>query len=159
MEKNSGFTLLEVLVAMIIMAGGLLGLAGLQATSLKNNQTAYNRSQATQLAYDMADRMRANRTYAKTVTNNNYLLTTKPTEGVDGCLSSEDGGCTTAQMATNDIFEWNQAVADALPGGTGTVTVAGNVFTIRVNWPENRYDNTTGRMVTQTSTFLMSFQL
>ena len=60
MNKNTGFTLIEVLIAMIILAVGLLGLAGLQATSLRNNQSAYNRSVATQLAYDIADRMRAN---------------------------------------------------------------------------------------------------
>ena len=60
MNKNAGFTLIEVLIAMLVLAVGLLGLAGLQATSLRNNQSAYNRSQATQLAYDIADRMRAN---------------------------------------------------------------------------------------------------
>ena len=60
MKKNTGFTLIEVLIAMIVLAVGLLGLAGLQATSLRNNQSAYNRIKATQLAYDIADRMRAN---------------------------------------------------------------------------------------------------
>ncbi|MCX7101946.1 MAG: type IV pilus modification protein PilV, partial [Methylobacter sp.] len=60
MKQTAGFTLIEVLIAMLVLAVGLLGLAGLQATSLKSNQSAYNRSQATQLAYDLADRMRAN---------------------------------------------------------------------------------------------------
>ena len=60
MKTHSGFTLIEVLISMLILAVGLLGLAGLQATGLRNNLSAYNRSQATQLAYDMADRMRAN---------------------------------------------------------------------------------------------------
>ena len=59
-DKNTGFTLIEVLIAMLVLAGGLLGLAGLQATSLSNGQSAYNRSQATQLAYQLADNMRAN---------------------------------------------------------------------------------------------------
>src|SRR5664280_455779 len=70
MNKNSGFTLLEVLIAMLVLAVGLLGLAGLQATSLRNNQSAYNRSQATQLAYDLADRMRNNASVSA-----NYLTT------------------------------------------------------------------------------------
>ena len=69
MKTNTGFTLIEVLIAMLVLAVGLLGLAGLQATSLKNNQSAYNRSQATQLAYDMADRMRANVAGVATYTN------------------------------------------------------------------------------------------
>ena len=60
MNKNTGFTLIEVLIAMLVLAVGLLGLAALQASSLRNAQSAYNRSLATELAYDLADRMRAN---------------------------------------------------------------------------------------------------
>jgi type IV pilus assembly protein PilV len=59
-HKISGFTLIEVLIAMLILSVGLLGLAGFQASSARNNTSAYNRSQATQLAYDLADRIRAN---------------------------------------------------------------------------------------------------
>ena len=70
MNKNAGFTLIEVLIAMLVLAVSLLGLAGLQATSLRNNQSAYNRSQATQLAYDLADRMRANAAGISTYTTN-----------------------------------------------------------------------------------------
>jgi type IV pilus modification protein PilV len=55
-----GFTLVEVLVTVVILAVGLLGLAGLQAVSMRNNHSAYERTQAVQLAYDMADRVRAN---------------------------------------------------------------------------------------------------
>jgi len=50
----------HALVAMLVLAIGLLGLAGLQVVGLRNNQSAYLRAQATQLAYDMADRMRTN---------------------------------------------------------------------------------------------------
>lgn len=56
-----GATLIEVLVAMLVLSIGLLGLAGMQMTALKSNQSAYYRSQATVLAYDIIDRMRANR--------------------------------------------------------------------------------------------------
>ena len=59
-SSSAGFTLIEVLVALIIVSIGLLGLAGLQATSVRFNQQAYLRSQAVQQAYDMADRIRAN---------------------------------------------------------------------------------------------------
>ena len=57
---NMGFILIEVLIAMLMLAVGLIGLAGLQAISLRNIQRAYNRSQATQFAYVSADRMHAN---------------------------------------------------------------------------------------------------
>ena len=58
--NQHGFTMVEVLVTLVILAVGLLGLAGLQATSLRNTESAYQRSQAAILAYDMLDRMRAN---------------------------------------------------------------------------------------------------
>ena len=59
-KSQAGFTLIEVLVSALILAIGLVGVAGLQAMSLKNNQAAYMRSQATALAYCVADRMRSN---------------------------------------------------------------------------------------------------
>ena len=62
--KQSGFTLLEVLVAMLVLAIGLLGLAGLMTSSMRDNLSASHRTQATWLAYDILDRMRANRTSA-----------------------------------------------------------------------------------------------
>ena len=60
----SGFTLLEVMIALLVLSIGLLGIAALQANSLKVNHGAYQRSQAIFLAYDMMDRLRANRTAA-----------------------------------------------------------------------------------------------
>ena len=96
-NKNAGFTLIEVLIAMLVLAVGLLGLAGLQATSLRNNQSAYNRSQATQLAYDLADRMRANFTEANKLANSTYITTdpttagTQPFSGAPRLLTSNHG--------------------------------------------------------------------
>ena len=114
MNKNSGFTLIEVLIAVVILAGGLLGLAALQAASLKNNQSAYNRSQATQLAYDMADRVRANVAGVGTYTTIlPSAATAKP-----NCLTTT--GCIQADMATNDLKEWDTAVK-TLPSGEGIV--------------------------------------
>ena len=64
--KQSGFTLLEILVAMLVLAIGLLGLAGLTTSSMRNNLSASHRTQATWMAYDIVDRMRANRASAVT---------------------------------------------------------------------------------------------
>ena len=63
-RREGGFTLIEVVVAMLILSIGLMGMVGLQAVSLKMNQSAHLSSQATYLAYDIIDRMRANRTAA-----------------------------------------------------------------------------------------------
>ncbi len=60
-HRSRGFTLLEVLVAMVVLSVGLLGLSGLQTSSLRNNHSAFLRSQATLVSNDIIDRMRANR--------------------------------------------------------------------------------------------------
>jgi len=134
-KKKNGFTLLEVLIAMVILAVGLLGIAALQTTSLKNNQSAYNRSQATLLAYDIADKMRTNVAGA-----NNYLssfmASTAATKQNDCLVISTT--CTVADMAQNDLYDWNRAINSSLPNGTGTISLSGSIFTIVVRWDENR---------------------
>lgn len=147
MNKNTGFTLIEVLIAMLVLAVGLLGLAGLQATSLRNNQSAYNRSQATQLAYDLADRMRANVTAAITTSTYTTILPLSTATAKANCLTT--AGCIPADMAENDLYEWNCAVAGGcennippilatLPSGTGTIaSPAAGVFTITITWDDD----------------------
>jgi len=136
MNKNTGFTLIEVLIAMLVLAVGLLGLAGLQATSLRNNQSAYNRSQATQLTYDLADRMRANFTEANKLAASVYI-TTDPTAAAERPCNGAPG-CNPQLMAENDLFEWNRTVTTTLPSGAGTIVEAAGVFTITINWDDNR---------------------
>jgi type IV pilus assembly protein PilV len=110
--------MLEVLIAIVVIAFGLLGVAGLQVLALKNNQSASSRLIATTLANDMVDRVKTNalgasdRHYHSPDTN---AYTTKVAE----CLSA--GGCTPEQLAQNDRFEWAQLVAAALPGGRAIV--------------------------------------
>ncbi len=151
MNNNAGFTLIEVLVTVIILAVGLLGLAGLQTTGLRSNLSAYHRSQATQLAYDIADRMRANKTAA-----NNYLTSfmTPANASIQNDCSTTSNTCTAADMAENDLFQWNQFLTSAstLPGGTATITVAGRIYTIQITWTDR--DPNKANPV-----FLMSFEL
>ena len=71
-RKNRGFTLLEILVALLVLSIGLLGLAGLQTFSLRNNHSAFLRSQAVVLAYDALDRLRSNRDQAMLGTGSAY---------------------------------------------------------------------------------------
>ena len=157
MNKTNGFTLIEVLIALIVLAVGLLGLAGLQATSLRNNQSSYNRMKATQLAYDIADRMRANYAEAK-MSGNAYLVTKDkfPTSPVTECTSV--AGCDPEIMAKNDLYEWKQALADGLPDGTGEINLEKGVLTITISWTENR-DEDDKKHVPDITTFLMSFQI
>lgn len=170
MKTNTGFTLIEVLIAVVILAGGLLGLAGLQATTLKNNQSAYLRSQATQIAYDMSDRMRSNRAG---VTANNY--NDKAATNND-CVANS---CTPAQMAGYDLAQWNAQLTNAqngLPGasgvvcldstpkdGTGTTNAAakacdntGSTYAIKIWWVDDRSDDDNNN--SDIKQFVMSFQ-
>jgi type IV pilus assembly protein PilV len=109
-----GFTLLEVLIAVVILSVGLLGLAALQATSLKSNHASLIRSQIAILSYDMVDRMRANR---PAMTLGDYDLPTSTQNA--NCTTVT--GCTPAQMADHDYFEWSTLIARALPAGQGVV--------------------------------------
>ncbi|WP_312960350.1 type IV pilus modification protein PilV [Stutzerimonas nitrititolerans] len=125
-RKEAGATLIEVLVAMVVLAIGLLGLAGLQTTSIQSNHSAYYRSQATLLAGDLADRMRANRTEALT---NAYVIdfpTSSTTNSVTGT------------SAKKDIAEWLNQLAQTLPEGTGKVEKDGTLVTISVRWNDTR---------------------
>jgi len=156
MNKHKGFTLVEILIAMVILAIGLLGLAGLQASTLRNNQSAYFRSQATQLAYDIADRIRANFVEANKLAASAYITVNPTAAAVQADCTSVTTTCTTADMAENDLFEWNSAVT-ALPSGAGTVAVvaATQVFTITIRWDDDR----DGDVDANDPNFQMSFHL
>ncbi|MEQ1544212.1 type IV pilus modification protein PilV [Methyloglobulus sp.] len=143
MKQQSGFTLIEVLIAVVILAVGLLGLASLQAVGLGNNQSAYNRSQATQLAYDIADRMRAN---ASTAAQARYLpdvmlpadaLCRSGTTPCSDCTTSANS-CSTDQLAQKDLLDWNNDLVATLPSGTGTITRAAGVFSVIVSWDDGK---------------------
>lgn len=116
-RRQAGFTMLEVLISMVIIAFGLLGVAGLQAFALKNNQSATFRSTATMLAADMADRVRANVGGAIDGAYNAPGLDAYGT-AVAACT---DAGCTTGQLAQNDLFEWQRRILLSLPAGVGIV--------------------------------------
>lgn len=131
-NKQQGFTLLEVLIALLVLSIGLLGLAALQTTGLRSNQMATMRTLATQLAYDMTDRMRAN---PGGVAAGQYVIATNSTPA--------DPPVT---MADNDLTEWRDQVV-RLPGGLSRITQsAGPPVTheITVFWDEERKGATLG---------------
>ena len=129
-----GFTLIESLVALLVLSVGMLGIAVLYVESLSAGRTASYRSQAVNLAADMADRIRTNRlaqaAYAGGPANN----------GCDpqGGLSASN--CTPIQMAAHDLFRWQETITTLLPGGNGNVQFSNATlpatYTITVAWTE-----------------------
>lgn len=121
-----GFTLLEVLVALLILSVGLLGIAELQLTSLRSNYSAYLRSQATILAYDILERIRANRAQAQAGA---YNITIKDE-------SDLPTGSTPADI---DLKKWGNALLALLPAAQATVQVnADNTASIKITWDDSR---------------------
>ena len=114
-NKQRGFTLLEVMISVIILSIGLLGLAALQLTTLRSNTSAYNRSVATIMAYDIADRMRANRVATKA-----GAYVTAIGTGPSGAATCVATNCTEAGLAAYDLDEWKCQLGAHNDDGTCT---------------------------------------
>ena len=139
-NKPSGFTLLEVMVAMVIFSIGMLGLAGIQGIALQNNATAYMRTIAMQQSYNMSDIIRANKaTDGSIAPDFSSLTTTLITEPSKDCaVDNKTTNCTDSEMARYDIYHWQKKLERKLPSGKGKVTLTGSVYEITVMWDEER---------------------
>jgi type IV pilus assembly protein PilV len=127
--------MIEVMIAVVIVSFGLLGFAGLLTKAIQDNRVAYMRSQATILAYDITERMRANRNAA---ISGGYTI----------AMGSNAAGTTLAALDTQD---WKGNLASLLPGGDGAVNVDGNGnATITIRWDEDG-DGIPTQFTTQTS--------
>jgi len=143
--KNSqGFTLLEVMIALVIFSFGLLALAALMAKGLQYNTSALHRSYASSQAYDMADRMRANRLALEYPFY--YGDINPPAGDPPSCLCDDACPCDREAMATFDAWQWNSMNAAVLPSGSGTVKkkTGTSYYTISISWNENRFESTDG---------------
>lgn len=137
----SGFSLIEVLVALLVLSIGLLGLAALQTTSLKYNTESYLRTQATYLAYDIMDRMRAN-SVGFNAGNYDVPDSTTAAAAISGTAACGTGNCSTGNLATYDLGQWYTRMQTLLPGSTdpqanmATIVRVGTRVTITINWIE-----------------------
>jgi type IV pilus assembly protein PilV len=140
-NRVRGLTLLEVLIALFILSIGLLGMAGLQLTGLRENQNAHFKTEAVLLAQDMADRMRSN---PKGVADGRYnnIDSTEATYNKPSECATTDANCG-EYIAKLDAYEWlNTGIATAIPNqlplGEGQVANSNGVFTITVMWDDDR---------------------
>jgi type IV pilus assembly protein PilV len=154
-RQQAGFTLLEVLIAITVLAIGLLGLAGLQLITLQTGQVSYQRSQAITLAYEVADRMRANRLQAGAKAYAVTALTT-PTAATTNCGTAS---CSAAQLATYDVSTWYARVQNLLPSGTASIACStagcgtGVMQTVTVMWDESQTGSVTDTSCPGPTTF------
>lgn len=134
-SEQRGGGLIEVMVTVLILSTSLLGLAAMQARSLQYNHSAYLRSQANILAYDLLDRVRLNRT---NIGSYDLEMDAEPPA--------------TGTLAQNDIGEWHGTLTDSLPGGDGAIdcSAATRVCTIEITWSEQ---NSSGEASEDTTTF------
>jgi len=166
--RNRGFTLLEVLIALLVFTLGLLGMAGLLVVSVRVNHGAYLRTQASFLAQSMADRMRAN---TPRVWTNDYN-TSYPTADTNPCAGA--AACTRANIATRDKALWSLQLQDQLPNAAAQIACAPGAGVINatdaangapytgtcvmiIAWSESRLDRSTDSSP-QTQTFQWTFQ-
>lgn len=149
MRKQNGFSMLEALVTLLIVSLGLLGIAGIIANSLKVNQGAQIRSQASWLANDIIDRMRANRAGALAGSYATAMGTAA------ACATAVPTGTVPVQ----DIAAWKNQLACALPAGNGSIAVntGTRAATIVIQWNDSR--GTTDSADQTTKTFTVDTQL
>lgn len=159
--NQSGFSLIEVLVTMAIVAVGLMGLIALMLKGLQANSGSSMRTVATAQAYDMADRMRANLAgvlagdydsilppgSASTSCAGLGAYVAPPTSSSLAACTTAAAGCSTAcsisDVATRDKCAWHLANATSLSSGSGAVCkVAGNAYDIYISWDDDKSGNT-----------------
>ncbi|MDT0635401.1 type IV pilus modification protein PilV [Spectribacter hydrogenoxidans] len=123
MTRQRGFTLLEALIALVVVSIGLLGLLGLQAVSLSNTHVSATRTTANDAAKDIAERMRSN---LAGVDANHYADIDHPSAGKAPGFDCVDSSCSAQQMATVDAYAWDQSIGAQLPNGRGRVDCLDN---------------------------------
>lgn len=145
-RRADGFSMIELLVAVFVMAVGVLGVVGLQLLSLQNNRNALLRAEAARLAYDMMDRIRANADPAAGIDYDGVAIGDDPPAPRD-CRANN---CTVGEMEAFDHAFWKCSlggfngngvctglgVTGFLPEGDGSIAVDDGVYTITVQWQE-----------------------
>lgn len=129
-NKQQGYALLEVMIGLFVLGIGLLGMASLQSQAVRLSNSAHLYSQASYLAADMAERIRANREQRDSY----ELMFSDTAPSATNCATTS---CTPAQLVKWDQAAWLQDLANQLPQGDGEVKVDGNKVSILVRFDDD----------------------
>jgi type IV pilus assembly protein PilV len=122
--RQRGFSLIEVMVALIVLVLGVLGSAAMTLNALRDNKQSAVRSQATAMAYELADLMRANVVPQSAPVNTQESIFTGSQPAIGAVTSAcYVAGCTPSQMATSDYAQWLAKLTGAggLPNASAKV--------------------------------------
>lgn len=124
-SQTDGFSLVEVLVSIMVLAVGVIGAAGMQVTALRTAQQSGLQSTGLQLAAELADRMRANDEQMRRADGDNVFvgLDYQATEGAPDAPSADCfvRACSAHEQAEFELYGWLQRVRDSLPGARAVV--------------------------------------
>ena len=129
--RATGFSLIEVLIALLLLAFGLLGLGFLQVMNVRYTQSAQHRTMATNLAYEVLDMMRSNHVAARqfgSITPDSFSGVTVPPSG---CARNASG------TYSDNISRWKCEVVSSLPGGNADIGFDGDRVTVAVSWSDD----------------------
>jgi type IV pilus assembly protein PilV len=132
-RSGAGFTLVEVLVALVVMSVGMLGIAALYVEGLRAGRTAVLRTTAVTLAADMADRIRANPQALAAYAGAG--------PGADNACVNGPAPCSAAAMAADDWQSWSDSLQTRLPAGAAAEITVTDLppltrYAITLTWPE-----------------------
>jgi type IV pilus assembly protein PilV len=153
--RQAGFTLIEMMIALVVLTVGMLGIAALYLESLRSSRDALYYTQAVNLAADMADRIRANREGIE-----EYAFVLDPASppalpDPDPCRTRDLGACTPQSAANVDLAEWAERVTNLLPAAQATITATRgqpDQYTIQLGWTE------VGREAGDPATYTLAFE-
>lgn len=158
--RQTGFSMIEIAIALLVLSIGLLGIAGLQSSGMQASFKSQQRTIAMNQAQDLADRIRANLSGLRAMEYTKAIPTSVPSPN----CSASANTCTPAELAATDLYNWEQSNAELLPAGAGEISCtdidavktpnifdAGSSCQITVRWDANR-DGATGTGCDPTNT-------
>lgn len=160
-----GFTLLEVLIALVILAVGMLGIAQMLLIAHKSNGSNYIRQNAVQSAYDILEHIRANRQAAINGSYNvsNLVDNGAPTIPNAPSIDCAVASCTAAQLASYDTWYWMASDLPRLPNGCGSVSTSASgintLVAVTVQWDDSPAQKALGNQTPTPIKLILESQL